>query len=183
MIPYHSTAQLTEDFCGVEPVTHPPIEIETRPPPPIDEDKLRKAYHHVNSVLLGGLYHPHANAIRFLISENELTNLLLLCSYSGDIVLIAGDYGRFDWSLPQPTQRRIFDARGQGCRYLRRSRRGRCQFSDGPSSDEAKRMVHLNLLKAVHTFRIIIVDMNKKKSIQFSNSNRGNDIGHLHSMH
>nr|XP_040229697.2 neurexin-4 isoform X1 [Anopheles coluzzii] len=35
---------LTEDFCGVEPVTHPPIEIETRPPPLIDEDKLRDAY-------------------------------------------------------------------------------------------------------------------------------------------
>lgn len=48
-------AQLTEDFCGVEPVTHPPIEIETRPPPPIDEDKLRRAYHHINSVLLGGM--------------------------------------------------------------------------------------------------------------------------------
>uniref|UniRef100_A0A182XZ17 L-aminoadipate-semialdehyde dehydrogenase-phosphopantetheinyl transferase n=1 Tax=Anopheles stephensi TaxID=30069 RepID=A0A182XZ17_ANOST len=35
---------LTEDFCGVEPVTHPPIEIETRPPPLIDEDRLRDAY-------------------------------------------------------------------------------------------------------------------------------------------
>ena len=46
-------AQLTEDFCGVEPVTHPPIEIETRPPPLIDEEKLRKAYNEVDSVLLG----------------------------------------------------------------------------------------------------------------------------------
>lgn len=46
---------LTEDFCGVEPVTHPPIEIETRPPPLIDEDKLRKAYNQVDSALLGGL--------------------------------------------------------------------------------------------------------------------------------
>ncbi|XP_055611113.1 neurexin-4 isoform X3 [Uranotaenia lowii] len=35
---------LTEDFCGVEPVTHPPIEIETRPPPIVDADKLRDAY-------------------------------------------------------------------------------------------------------------------------------------------
>ncbi|XP_053677139.1 neurexin-4 [Anopheles nili] len=35
---------LTEDFCGVEPVTHPPIETETRPPPLIDEDRLRDAY-------------------------------------------------------------------------------------------------------------------------------------------
>lgn len=46
------SAQLTEDFCGVEPVTHPPIEIETRPPPLVDEDKLRKAYNEVDSVLL-----------------------------------------------------------------------------------------------------------------------------------
>ncbi|KAL9908439.1 neurexin-4 isoform 1-T1 [Glossina fuscipes fuscipes] len=46
---------VTEDFCGVEPVTHPPIEIETRPPPLIDEEKLRKAYNEVDSVLLGCL--------------------------------------------------------------------------------------------------------------------------------
>lgn len=49
-------AQLTEDFCGVEPVTHPPIEVETRPPPLIDEDKLRKAYSRIDSVVLGGLF-------------------------------------------------------------------------------------------------------------------------------
>lgn len=44
---------MSEDFCGVEPVTHPPIEIETRPPPIVDEDKLRAAYNTVNSVILG----------------------------------------------------------------------------------------------------------------------------------
>lgn len=48
------TATLTEDFCGVEPVTHPPIEIETRPPPEIDEDKLRRAYSRVDTVVLAG---------------------------------------------------------------------------------------------------------------------------------
>ncbi|XP_062129013.1 neurexin-4 isoform X1 [Drosophila sulfurigaster albostrigata] len=53
---------LTEDFCGVEPVTHPPIEIETRPPPLVDEEKLRKAYNEVNSVLLAFLL-----AILFLL--------------------------------------------------------------------------------------------------------------------
>lgn len=47
------SAHLTEDFCGVEPVTHPPIEIETRRPPIIDQDKLRKAYNQVDSALLG----------------------------------------------------------------------------------------------------------------------------------
>ncbi|KAG4070327.1 hypothetical protein HA402_006469 [Bradysia odoriphaga] len=54
--------QLTEDFCGVEPITHPPIEIETRRPPIIDEDKLRKAYNQVDSALLGSIL-----AILFLL--------------------------------------------------------------------------------------------------------------------
>uniref|UniRef100_A0A6B2EGY6 Putative neurexin iv n=1 Tax=Phlebotomus kandelakii TaxID=1109342 RepID=A0A6B2EGY6_9DIPT len=53
---------LTEDFCGVEPVTHPPIEIETRPPPEIDEDKLRRAYNQVDSAILGSVL-----AILFLL--------------------------------------------------------------------------------------------------------------------
>lgn len=48
-------ARLSEDFCGVEPVTHPPIELETRPPPLVDEDKLRKAYNQVDSAILGGM--------------------------------------------------------------------------------------------------------------------------------
>ncbi|XP_058456161.1 neurexin-4 isoform X2 [Malaya genurostris] len=45
---------LTEDFCGVEPVTHPPIEIETRPPPLVDEDRLRDAYG-VDTAILGSV--------------------------------------------------------------------------------------------------------------------------------
>lgn len=45
-------AALTEDFCGVEPVTLPPIEKETRPPPEVDQDRLRQ-YDGVNSALLG----------------------------------------------------------------------------------------------------------------------------------
>lgn len=49
------TATLTEDFCGQEPVTHPPIELETRPPPRIDEDKLKRAYNRVNSAILGSI--------------------------------------------------------------------------------------------------------------------------------
>uniref|UniRef100_A0A1B6CD05 Neurexin-4 n=2 Tax=Clastoptera arizonana TaxID=38151 RepID=A0A1B6CD05_9HEMI len=46
---------LTEDFCGVEPVTHPPNIIETRPPPQVDEEKLRAAYSRTNSAILGGI--------------------------------------------------------------------------------------------------------------------------------
>ncbi|KAL1514303.1 hypothetical protein ABEB36_003581 [Hypothenemus hampei] len=44
---------LNEDFCGVEPVTHPPDIIETRPPPLVDEDKVRKAYNQTDSAILG----------------------------------------------------------------------------------------------------------------------------------
>lgn len=50
---YFLKASLTEDFCGVEPVTLPPIEMETRPPPEIDEERLRKAYNQVDSAILG----------------------------------------------------------------------------------------------------------------------------------
>ncbi|XP_075231156.1 neurexin-4 [Lycorma delicatula] len=46
---------LNEDFCGVEPVTHPPNIIETRPPLDLDEDKIRAAYHHTDSAILGGI--------------------------------------------------------------------------------------------------------------------------------
>lgn len=46
---------LTEDFCGVEPVTHPPNMIETRPPPPIDEEKLKEIYSTTSSAVIGGL--------------------------------------------------------------------------------------------------------------------------------
>ncbi|CAH1403187.1 unnamed protein product [Nezara viridula] len=46
---------LTEDFCGVEPVTHPPNMIETRPPPPIDEEKLKEIYSTTSSAVIGGI--------------------------------------------------------------------------------------------------------------------------------
>ncbi|XP_019763354.2 neurexin-4 isoform X1 [Dendroctonus ponderosae] len=46
---------LNEDFCGVEPITHPPDTIETRPPPLIDEDKIRRAYNQTDSAILGSV--------------------------------------------------------------------------------------------------------------------------------
>ncbi|XP_077286493.1 neurexin-4 isoform X2 [Arctopsyche grandis] len=46
---------LTEDFCGVEPVTHPPLILETRPPPLLDEDQLAKDYHRTDEAILGGV--------------------------------------------------------------------------------------------------------------------------------
>ena len=46
---------LTEDFCGVEPVTHPPNRPETRPPPPIDAEKLKEIYSTTDSAVVGGL--------------------------------------------------------------------------------------------------------------------------------
>nr|CAD7438043.1 unnamed protein product [Timema bartmani] len=46
---------LNEDFCGVEPVTHPPNMVETRPPPLVDEAKLRQIYNRTDSAILGGV--------------------------------------------------------------------------------------------------------------------------------
>lgn len=45
---------LVEDFCGVEPVTHPPDIVETRPPPDLDEEKIRQIYQRTDSAILGG---------------------------------------------------------------------------------------------------------------------------------
>lgn len=42
-----------EDFCGVEPITHPPEPMETRPPLDIDQDKVLAAYHETNSAFIG----------------------------------------------------------------------------------------------------------------------------------
>lgn len=47
-------APLTEDYCGVEPVTHPPEPVETRPPLNLDKDKIDAAYNHTDSAILGG---------------------------------------------------------------------------------------------------------------------------------
>jgi hypothetical protein len=49
-----SLGQLTEDFCGVEPVTHPPDQVETRPPPEVDQDKLREIYNETDMAFVGG---------------------------------------------------------------------------------------------------------------------------------
>ncbi|XP_076761848.1 neurexin-4 isoform X1 [Xylocopa sonorina] len=46
---------LTEDFCGVEPITHPPDIVETRPPPEIDEAKVRAAYNETDTAILGSV--------------------------------------------------------------------------------------------------------------------------------
>ncbi|KAI5723877.1 hypothetical protein M8J76_012129 [Diaphorina citri] len=46
---------LTEDYCGVEPVTHPPEPVETRPPLNLDKDKIDAAYNHTDSAILGGV--------------------------------------------------------------------------------------------------------------------------------
>ncbi|XP_066998735.1 neurexin-4 [Anabrus simplex] len=46
---------LTEDFCGVEPITHPPDLIETRPPPLLSEEDLERIYRRTDSAILGGV--------------------------------------------------------------------------------------------------------------------------------
>nr|CAG4643694.1 EOG090X00DN [Lepidurus arcticus] len=46
---------VSEDFCGIEPVTHPPDVRETRPPPNVDEEELQKFYPPAHSAILGGI--------------------------------------------------------------------------------------------------------------------------------
>lgn len=46
---------LVEDFCGVEPITHPPDILETRPPPDVDEAKVRAAYNETDTAILGSV--------------------------------------------------------------------------------------------------------------------------------
>lgn len=48
------SAPLTEDFCGVEPVTHPPDIKETRPPLNLDKDLIENAHNRANLAILGG---------------------------------------------------------------------------------------------------------------------------------
>lgn len=71
-------ALLTEDFCGVEPVTHPPIEIETRPPPLVDEDKLRKAYGGFSVVLGSKCIYCAILCVYNLFSFNTLCIAVIL---------------------------------------------------------------------------------------------------------
>ncbi|XP_012235285.2 neurexin-4 isoform X1 [Linepithema humile] len=46
---------VTEDYCGIEPITHPPDIVETRPPPELDEEKLRAAYNETDTAILGSV--------------------------------------------------------------------------------------------------------------------------------
>ncbi|KAI4501924.1 hypothetical protein M0802_003259 [Mischocyttarus mexicanus] len=50
-----SNTPVTEDYCGVEPITHPPNIVETRPPPDVDEDKVRAAYNETDTAILGSV--------------------------------------------------------------------------------------------------------------------------------
>jgi len=44
---------ITEDFCGIEPITLPPEEEETRPPPDVDSEAIKELYATTNSIVLG----------------------------------------------------------------------------------------------------------------------------------
>lgn len=76
---------LTEDYCGVEPVTHPPDIIETRPPPIVDEDKLRQIYQRTDSAILGGKI--VSACYRMLFVQNILKYCALTHPYLGVTVV------------------------------------------------------------------------------------------------
>lgn len=130
------TAPLTEDFCGVEPVTHPPIEIETRPPPEVDEDRLRDAYG-PDTAILGGKFIFLITAIR------ADRNVQSSSRCPGSAILASYNHGYPDQSVHEPPQGRISNARGQRSRCGPGS--GRCgrAVDYWPSSDQTKRMVYL----------------------------------------
>ena len=46
---------ITEDFCGIEPVTLPPEEEERRRPPEVDEQAIEHLYDTSNSEILGSV--------------------------------------------------------------------------------------------------------------------------------
>merc|ERR1711997_1399315 len=46
-----SPTTITEDFCGIEPVTLPPEEDETRRPPDVDEEAIKHYYSATNPIL------------------------------------------------------------------------------------------------------------------------------------
>merc|ERR1711997_827233 len=46
---------ITEDFCGIEPITLPPEEEETRRPPNVDEGKIGHHYTTTNSAIQGAI--------------------------------------------------------------------------------------------------------------------------------
>ncbi|CAL8121658.1 unnamed protein product [Orchesella dallaii] len=59
---YSYPETLVEDFCSVEPVTHPTEIPEVRPAPKLDEEKIRRIYRNTQSAVLGAVL-----AILFLL--------------------------------------------------------------------------------------------------------------------
>jgi hypothetical protein len=51
-------------------VTHPPDVIETRPPPVVDEDKLRQIYQRTDSAILGGKIVSVCCDIPYILESN-----------------------------------------------------------------------------------------------------------------
>lgn len=50
----YCSGSMTEDYCGVEPITHPPPPVETRPQQSYDQDKIDSFSNETNSALIGG---------------------------------------------------------------------------------------------------------------------------------
>lgn len=64
-----------EDFCGLEPVTHPPEIAETRPPLDLDGDKVKAAYHETDNALIGGRFSIFSSKYLVLVILVEMADV------------------------------------------------------------------------------------------------------------
>lgn len=129
-----------EDFCGVEPITHPPELMETRPPLNLDEDKVNAAYHETSSALVGGIVKTEMNFgfFKSLLMNFFCRRIIIF------IIFTLDPGGNLDRSLRGATQRRLFDARRTRMRSSLRSGHSGHAFSDWTFLTKEKGMVYLS---------------------------------------
>ena len=82
---------INEDFCGIEPVTIPPEEEETRRPPDVDEEAIGHLYHTANTTVLA--------IILVVLLIGTIVFIVLLCQFANrqkGAYLTREDEGAYD---------------------------------------------------------------------------------------
>lgn len=77
----------------MEPVTHPPEIIETRPPPMLDEELLRRAYDQTDSAILGSKKLTHISLIFLHLTLYQILGVLAIIFVA--LVILAVIIGRY----------------------------------------------------------------------------------------